>query len=588
MEVHAKLAALTQRAKAVKAKLADCAKHRASLQKDLQLSATKRAEAEQELQKCADDRQKLQSELALCGKDRAEAEGALAKCAAERAKLEAELRQCAEVDRPTAERELQECAVARAKLEKELSAVIGKLKGGASQTSKQRRRRRRKTSLAQTDAELQKSNAEAKLEAELEAQVVDYNSRMRVLARDVLTAEQKLERLFQREQGLETSLAKSVEAAERAAESVEKVDEREKDLEGKLEKSHAASDRAEKTLLDHERGLADAHNSLIAGGREVQDAQAELLKDVVERASVATMLLQLNLDAQHLRHKEINLAHEEQQRTLAELKVRLAMQEKDHDDCDETRAKLITQEEKINESAAALAACLATKAFIQEKIDAANTARQAAEKALELCVATKAKLTAALEECHKRRDATRAKLKECLDRKKVLKAKIVACHTARDAARQKLKECLSRKEVLKKKLSAAVAKMGGSLLEQGESQNAESDVEVLPLEEAVALLRGQSAEMADFRRAEKELTEDIRQLADEVRDHSKKEVEALDDLASADAAETAAEGGLADLEGQIQDVMDDFEAIGANESAARLAAGASEQQAAQAAGLPPP
>merc|ERR1719265_1241167 len=138
------------------------------------------------------------------------------------------------------------------------------------------------------------------------------------------------------------------------------------------------------------------------------------------------MLLQMNLDAQHLRHKEIHIAHEQEQRTLDDLKARLAKQERDHENCDETRAKLITQEEKLKESAAALAACLATKAFIQGKIDAATTARIAAEKALELCVTTKAKLAAALEECHKRRDATRKKLKECLARKAELKTKISA------------------------------------------------------------------------------------------------------------------------------------------------------------------
>lgn len=585
-EVQANLKAVQAKTKVATEKLADCGKHRAQLEKDLQLAAQKRGKAEGELMQCADDRKKLTAELAQCGKDRAAAEKGLAECAEQRRKLEAELRQCAEVDRPTAERKLQACAVERAQLEKQLVQVVAKLKGGgdAKPASRRRRRASKKASLAQTDAEdqLEVANSLA-----LHAEESRLRTRLSELAMEAEDVGTKLGALDQEEEEAIAAIDANDDKEEQFVQQASAADAKETKALSQLEAVQKKSDATEASLEDESGASEQVKGDLVASEQQESDAQRELLSSAAEEATAAKTLLLLSLELQHDRHQEIKLVQSEQQRSIAELKAKLELQEKDdHEDCDETRAAVITAEEKAEETQAALAECLAMKKFIQAKMDGANKAREMAEKGLEDCIANKAKLKAALAACHEKRDATRAKLKECLDRKKVLKTKIAACHTARDSARKKLAECLARKKELKTKIAGATAKMRkNSLLG---TDGSSSDVILADMEEALAMLRGQNSRFEDFIKLDGEHGKRLAELANEIKKHSAEEGAILTGLVAADDDETKAQEGFNVLKSKVQEVLDHLNVASSEGMAAASAAHSTAVQADAAAGVPGP
>jgi chromosome segregation ATPase len=615
-EVQAQLQVVTQQIATANAKLDECSKHRKKLQGDLAAAAKERAVAESDLKKCATARQTLANDLAKCASDRGKAEKALAQCAADRAKLEAELKQCAEVDRPNAEKELAKCAVERQELEKELAAVAAKLKKAEGTSSARRRRtatsvRRRRRAVKKSaslmqvhphqnslddageteeEQEEQEDGSMSVLEAlddaessQLEARHAAITERLAALTKEEGIFEVALDKVLDSSNMASTRLAELEDELEMMISGIADLDKREALKTMLLKKAERAGEAAVALLNKLQQQIELADEELSNSNDDVSAAAAEVAATTAVQIETQQQLIGLVQQAQHLRHKKLQIAHKEAGHRLGEAEALLEKKasDKDHKECNDLRAKVVLAKGRLDAAASALADCFQAKKDIQAKIDKVEKLRADAQGALDSCLQAKAKLKAQVEECHTRRDAARQKLEECLERKKDLKVKIEACHEKRDEARAKLAECMKNKKILHEKIAKAKAGLAkkSSLMEVQQESSVDDEVQdaLGYVNEILAALR-KANEDADINAKEyMEIDKMITDAADEIANASEEEKKIFAELQAASQDEGNQQKSVVELQTALQHAILDLKEIDAKTQEAESEAEAAGQ-----------
>eukprot|EP00747_Dinoflagellata_sp_TGD_P125756 gnl/TRDRNA2_/TRDRNA2_174201_c0_seq1.p1 gnl/TRDRNA2_/TRDRNA2_174201_c0~~gnl/TRDRNA2_/TRDRNA2_174201_c0_seq1.p1 ORF type:complete len:730 (+),score=300.05 gnl/TRDRNA2_/TRDRNA2_174201_c0_seq1:118-2190(+) len=541
-EVKGKLTAIKTRYSAAKEALADCAKKRKALAKELAKLGKKRAEAEAKVAKCAEERKQLQEDLAKCGKDRAKAEADLGKCAEERAALEAELKQCAEVDRPAAEKALEKCSKERAALEKELAELLEKIK------KKKSSRRRRAASLMQFDGEEKDEGASASSTETASGEADESTDVDDAETQDLLDAEERFRaEIAEKIQEADDVTAKldAIDAqANEVLAKINKVDDEWDAIVSEMDKVEVQAQNLktlEKLSTLQKQLEADVAAAAEAGAdveaamkkmHEVQqalaDAQQNVASEFASQTETVVEFLQLNIEAQEQHHKELLQIQESHLQKKTRLQQKLAEHEANGEakECEKARGELVGLEAKTEATNVALKECLDTKQVLSDKIATAQAKIVESERALATCLKQKEQLKTALDDCLTRKAATLKKLKECLERKKQLKVKIEECHKKRDEARAKLAECLKKKEELKEKIKEAKKKLKGKMLLQTEHR-AELTAAGKLLGDALTAMKESNQAFSDFVKGEAEVDEETKSTVKELMDQTENELEIL-------------------------------------------------------------